>query len=370
MRQASFSGILHLPTHNLQLPLRRSHYELTQRRDHRGRPASKVRFGSFLVEVAADQAQLTDLAALAVSPHTVVDGYAAFERADGQGTFVTVWFEQACLHSFTEYFDATGGQGTEPSWVVQMAFSPERMGRENGSPGSYIAPAPGEHGASRNSFGETALDDSFASEPTSRNPLNLPADAPGASSPFAAAAAALFPGRQLYGNCGVQACQQIIHKLTGNNIPEKELLKFALDGGFALRSPNPAIHGETNALSRQALLEAQGIASAVIDNPSYEQISDALRQNKGIIAGINADVLWGKEPPALGGHAVLLTHGEFDESGKLTHVFVNDTGASNSDLRTGRRVSSDMVMHAFESHVNKFGENVSSVNVTTSPLWP
>ena len=359
MINASFEGTLYLSSLNLRLPIERSYYRWQQQQDHRGRPSSKVRFGSLLIEVLANQEQLSELSQAASDPYVVLDGHAAYQRADGQGTFITVWFREASLHRFTEYFDATGTRGTEPSWVVQFALAPQEMGRDSGAAVEFVMPAPGTHGvpvaiASAAKFvGERAL-------------------APGSDdsvSPLNSLAAGLFPGRQRYGNCGVQACQQIIRQATGVNFPEKELLSFALEGGFAMKSPNPAWHGETNALSRQALLKAKGIASSIIDEPTHEQLATALREKKGIIAGLNADVLWGKEPPESGGHAVFITHGEFDEQGALTHVFINDTGASNPDYRVSRRLASADVMKAFASHTNENDENVSSLNVTDEPIW-
>jgi hypothetical protein len=359
MINASFEGTLHLSSLNLRLPIQRSYYQWRQQQDHRGRPSSKVRFGSLLIEVLANQEQLSELSEAASDPYVVLDGHAAYQRTDGQGTFITVWFREASLHRFTEYFDATGTNGTEPNWVVQFALAPQEMGRDSGAAGEFVMPSPGTHGvpvaiASAAKFvGERAL------EPGSDD----------SALPLNSLAASLFPGRQQYGNCGVQACQQIIRQKTGNNFSEKELLKFALDNGFALKSSNPAWHGETNALSRQALLLAQGVASTVIEAPTQEQLAKALREKKGVIAGLNADVLWGKEPPEAGGHAVLITHGEFDEQGALTHVFINDTGASNPDFRVSRRLPSADVMKAFAAHTNSDDENVSSLNITDEPIW-
>ena len=145
MDQASFDGTLYFPSLNLQLAIRRSHYRWSQLLDHRGRPKSKVRLGSFQVEVLATQSQLAELTQLATDPHAIIDGHATYHRADGQGTFVTVWFRQATLHHFTEHFDATGMRGSEPSWVVFFARSPQEMGREKGQAGMFVLPAPREH---------------------------------------------------------------------------------------------------------------------------------------------------------------------------------------------------------------------------------
>ncbi|WP_022821994.1 type VI secretion system tube protein TssD [Hymenobacter norwichensis] len=359
MINASFEGTLHLSSLNLRLPIQRSYYQWRQQQDHRGRPNSKVRFGSLLIEVLANQEQLSELSEAASDPYVVLDGHAAYQRTDGQGTFITVWFREASLHRFTEYFDATGTNGTEPSWVVQFALAPQEMGRDSGAAGEFVMPAPGTHGVpiaiahAAKYVGERAL------EPGSDDSV----------SPLNSLAAGLFPGRQRYGNCGVQACQQIIRQATGVNFPEKEILSFALEGGFAVKSPNPAWHGETNALSRQALLKAKGIASSIIDEPTHEQLATALREKKGIIAGLNADVLWGKVPPQAGGHAVLITHGDFNEQGELTHVYVNDTGTSNPDFQRGRQIPTADIMRAFAKHKNKAGDNVSTLNVTDNPIW-
>ncbi|UOQ65806.1 type VI secretion system tube protein TssD [Hymenobacter volaticus] len=157
MNRASFDGTLHLPALGLQLSIQQSHYRWVQHQDHRGRPCSKVRFGSLLIEVLANQEQLAELTQLAANPFTIVDGHAAYTQADGQGTFVTVWFQQASLHHFTEYFDATGTRGTEASWVVQFALAPQQMGRDSGTSGSFVAPAPGTHGESPSSLPTPAV---------------------------------------------------------------------------------------------------------------------------------------------------------------------------------------------------------------------
>ncbi|MBO0357023.1 hypothetical protein J0X19_03620 [Hymenobacter sp. BT186] len=146
MINASFEGTLYLSSLNLRLPIQRSYYQWQQQQDHRGRPSSKVRFGSLLIEVLANQAQLAELSQAASDPYVVLDGHAAYQRTDGQGTFINVWFREASLHRFTEYFDATGTNGTEPSWVVQFALAPQEMGRDSGGAGEFVMPAPGTHG--------------------------------------------------------------------------------------------------------------------------------------------------------------------------------------------------------------------------------
>jgi hypothetical protein len=52
--------------------------------------------------------------------------------------------------------------------------------------------------------------------------------------------------------------------------------------------------------------------------------------------------LWNDPAYAGGGHAITVYDGDFDENGKLTHVYINDTGSGQQ----GRRMPIDDFMNA------------------------
>ena len=141
----------------------------------------------------------------------------------------------------------------------------------------------------------------------------------------AVGAVTVFPGKQHHNNCGVQSSAQIINQATGLNLGEEALLGSAIGFGFAA-APKPAAGGKpavpgggTTAKDRKALLAEFGVPSEVVQNPTKEDLATALKENKGVIASVEAGTLWGYGQP-VGGHAVLISEGDFDEHGELTHV--------------------------------------------------
>ncbi len=180
----------------------------------------------------------------------------------------------------------------------------------------------------------------------------------------AVGAVTVFPGKQHFGNCGVQSSQQLIHQATGQNLDEYAILGLAIAGGYANDSPKDSERGGTSASARQRLLQEYGVTSSVFENPTKEDLGTALKENKGVIASVEAGTLWGYGRP-IGGHAVVISEGDFNENGELTHVYINDTGTGQQ----GRRMTTAEIMQAMEDRKDpKRGIN-SALNVTTAPVW-
>ena len=117
MQNASLEAFLSLGS--AIIPLDASHYEWRQHVDHRGRPRSKVRAGAWsFVTSRLDQASYQHLLALMLSATAVVEAHATYRRADGHGTFVTVWGRRCTVCHVYEHFDARGTNGQEPGWVL------------------------------------------------------------------------------------------------------------------------------------------------------------------------------------------------------------------------------------------------------------
>lgn len=175
----------------------------------------------------------------------------------------------------------------------------------------------------------------------------------------------VFPGRQHYGNCGIQSSKQIIHQATGANPNEDVILSVALSGGYAENNIINSKRGSTGATGRQGLLQEYNVSSIVIDKPNKDDLAAALKEDKGIIANVDAGKLW-NDPEYVGsGHAIVIIEGDFNEKGELTHVYINDTGTAQQ----GRRLSINDMLEAMRARQNDKGISSYQINVTTDPIW-
>ena len=181
----------------------------------------------------------------------------------------------------------------------------------------------------------------------------------------AVGAVTVFPGQQHFNNCGVQSSSQLVYQATGQKLDEGGMLGIAIAGGYATDHAPNMPGGGTTAANRQALLAEFGVASEVVQNPSKEDLAQALRKNKGVVANVNAGELWNDPRYENGGHAVVITEGDFNERGELTHVYINDTGNNQQ----GRRLSADEMLQAMQTRKDKKGNSSYQINVTKDPVW-
>jgi hypothetical protein len=86
-----------------------------------------VRAGSWRFATSLlDQASYQHLLELMLSPTTVVEARATYGRADGQGTFVTVWGRHCTVSHIFSHFDARGTPGREAGWTLYFRRAIER----------------------------------------------------------------------------------------------------------------------------------------------------------------------------------------------------------------------------------------------------
>ncbi|WP_319805478.1 PAAR domain-containing protein [Hymenobacter weizhouensis] len=192
----------------------------------------------------------------------------------------------------------------------------------------------------------------------------------------ASAGPAIFPGKQNYNNCGVQASQQLIRQLTGVVHKEDELLAWAVEQKLAhngVRAKTKEfdlnLYGRTSSHSLQALLAARQVASTIVMQPQMTDLADALKDGKGIIAGVDFGQLHYGEPNG-DGHAILITDADFDGQGRLTHIYLNDTGANTAAKGQGRRVTiAEMAVAMDECKHPETEEPLAFLLVSEAPLW-
>jgi len=185
---------------------------------------------------------------------------------------------------------------------------------------------------------------------------------------MAAAAARVFPGLQVRGNCVLQCANQVIEQATGIRRSEQEVYDYARANN--LTKPNGASSFE----EAEALIERLGgvltdyfIADGAdgAEDPqdlAKEELTEALRAKKWIIASVDSHTLWGENNH--GSHAILITKGDFNEQGELTHVYFNDTGSDQQ----GRRMTRAKILDAMceESH---YGFPKYEMLTTIDSLW-
>ena len=97
-------------------------------------------------------------------------------------------------------------------------------------------------------------------------------------------------------------------------------------------------------MQRERILAKYGVDSD-IEPTTRDNLAKAIKANKAVIANVDAGVLWNNSQYNGGGHAIVVYDGDFDSSGKLTHVYINDTGAG----KQGRRMPIDQFMKAADA---------------------
>jgi hypothetical protein len=215
------------------------------------------------------------------------------------------------------------------------------------------------------------------------------------------AASNVFPGQQSYGNCGIQSAKQIIEQKTGKKITEKDALKDALDSGDADAPSRPRtwwmtqheIDSETGGTTYDSIkniLDRHGVP-AEVKPATKENLADAIRDRKGVIATVDAGILWEKSNAISskeavqyvgGAHAVTVYDGEFDAKGELTDVYISDTGsnyqtkmpiqdfmdATNGTVDPGLQAERDLQQNGLSQWSNSPVSDNYLV-VTKEPVW-
>ncbi len=239
------------------------------------------------------------------------------------------------------------------AFPVPIGFSPAARMTDSGThPGSMITPpccptvTIGLAGTSGNPW---AGNGQCVAAANGRNPP------PGAVDPTGAQLPANSPG-QSYNNCGIESSRQIINQVSGGNIGQEALMQQVTG---PLAPANMFAAGGTTAPQRAALLTANGVPASTVA-PTMQNLEVAVGQGRGVIAAVDAGVLWPPGNAPLGsGHAILVTGVEYDDAGNITNVIINDTGMGTCAQK--------VPVATFQSALAARG-GVSHV-VTGNPIW-
>lgn len=190
------------------------------------------------------------------------------------------------------------------------------------------------------------------------------------------------PG-QSYNNCGIESSRQIIGQATGAPPTQEGLLNQAITGGLASQ---PAIgssvgttavtaqnqmffSGGTNTGNIATLLTNNGVAATTTSStvPTLADIETAVAQGRGVVAPVNVAGLpgWGTQT---GGHAVVVTGIQYDDSGAITNVIYNDTGIGVCQ-QTAPAAVFQMAMNVLSIQQLANGQTPMGFAVTNNRIW-
>jgi uncharacterized Zn-binding protein involved in type VI secretion len=137
-------------------------------------------------------------------------------------------------------------------------------------------------------------------------------------------AAMFFPGQQQNKDtCAVMSTEGVVHQSTGTPIPEPAMQVIATGSG-AYTSCN----GTTD---ESAVMTAAGIPATEYQNPSLNDIAQAVREGRAVLVGLDARAIWPAGGPNPIGHAVRVTGVDVDGKGNITAFHINDTGTGRAN---------------------------------------
>ena len=155
-------------------------------------------------------------------------------------------------------------------------------------------------------------------------------------------------------NCGVESSRQLINQATATNVDENDLLDDAINHGDADDDADPDERGGTSPDTRQSLLARHSVSSS-LQEPTLENITQAVAETKGVISSQDVSGLWGVNYS--GGHAVVTTGVEYNADGTLKSVIINDTGEG----RGSRAVLASRYQRSLTTD--------APLSVTDDPIW-
>jgi hypothetical protein len=150
------------------------------------------------------------------------------------------------------------------------------------------------------------------------------------------------------GDCGVVCCADVLSQF-GLRLREEDVIRHAA-GCHELHvvAGRPDQSGWTLPAEQAAILGDYGVPARAEQDQSIERLAVAVQHGRGVIAMINAGVLW-SDPRVLGhgqaNHAVTVTGIARDPiDGALLGFYINDSG----DGESGKFVSAHLMATAFE----------------------
>ena len=150
------------------------------------------------------------------------------------------------------------------------------------------------------------------------------------------------------GDCGIVSCVDVLNQFAVS-LREEDVVRHATNCRELHVVPGRQDEsGWTLPADQAAILGDYGVPARAVQGQSNEQLALAVQQGHGVIAMVNAGVLW-SDPRVLGhgqaNHAVTVTGIARDPlDGALQGFYINDSGSGQS----GQFVSAHLMTTAFE----------------------
>jgi YD repeat-containing protein len=165
---------------------------------------------------------------------------------------------------------------------------------------------------------------------------------------------------QSYGNCGPEACRQIINKATGKNISQEDLLKKAQQTPStapgrkhqADGTMDPKHIGDSGASTPEddvGILNDNGVPAHLVkdQNPDTDGLAQAVAEGKGTLVVVNTGRYRRLKKDTGDTHVIAVTGVTYDGNGKIVEVTVNDTGIESG---CGQVIPQDHLYHSRDGH--------------------
>jgi uncharacterized Zn-binding protein involved in type VI secretion len=179
----------------------------------------------------------------------------------------------------------------------------------------------------------------------------------------AAAGRASGSTQQSFGNCSLEAPRQLINTANHSSLTEQQMISWA-------QGPNSGMVDKTAVAafpSEQAtMLTNQGIPASQ-QAGTTDNLTQAVANDQGVTASLDAAPLWGGNTPAGAWHTVLVTGVQYDANGNPSNVIVNDTGRLPGTGNCGVVYSMANFRTALNAAPAGWGP---SLVVTKNPVWP
>jgi hypothetical protein len=137
------------------------------------------------------------------------------------------------------------------------------------------------------------------------------------------------------GTCGLCSCENVL-KSFGLDVTETDIVTFAAQRGLCgTDDPDPRQNGGTTAEWQSEILTRHGIPASASYGGSLEDLAGNIEQGKGVIAEVDAGVLW--DQPSYSNwsgqpnHAITVTGVARDPmTGDVQGFFINDSGTGKA----------------------------------------
>jgi hypothetical protein len=135
------------------------------------------------------------------------------------------------------------------------------------------------------------------------------------------------------GTCGICSCQDVLNQF-GTDVSEADVVDHAVAAHECAITDDPTFSGGTTEQDQVQILADYGIPAHAEHARSLEDLAADVEQGRGVIAGVNAGVVWNDPNYFENGqanHAVVVTGVARDPAtGEIQGFYVNDSGDGSS----------------------------------------